>query len=284
METLKDIILVPYDFSEVGDYAIEHAVDLAKTIDYDVYIFHVINKESKAKLKKENLPKDYYEIKLQEVVDKHALKSKVYVKYILREGNIFSDIAAVAKEVEAKFIVMGTHGKKGLQHITGSWALKVIISSDVPFIVVQKKHFKDGYRNIVLPIDDSPESKQKVKWAIYIAKIFGSVIHIFSTSESDSLARERVYRNIHQIKGFFDKNGIEYIEKVNDEKGGNFGKAVVAYAEFVNAELITIMTNPNKILPGFIMGKWEEEVLFNSARIPVMCINPRDFNIMVIGR
>ncbi|MDD3877629.1 MAG: universal stress protein [Bacteroidales bacterium] len=284
MENLKDILLVPYDFSEVGDYALEHAVGLAKTIDHDVYIFHVLNKDSKAKLKKENLPDDFYEKKLQEVINKIAESNKVYIKYIIREGSIFTDIAALAKEVGARFIFMGTHGKKGLQHVTGSWALKVIISSDVPFIVVQKKKYKDGYRNIILPIDHSVESKQKVKWAIYIAKTFGSIVHIFTTNESDELAQEKVFRNTQQIKGFFEKNDISYIVKVNDEKGGNFGKAVVAYAEFVNAELIAIMTNPNKILPGFILGKWEEEVLFNTSKIPVMCINPRDFNILIYGR
>lgn len=283
METKKNILLVPYDFTPIGDYALEHAIGIAQTIDYDVYLFHVINKETKAKIKRENLPVDFVESELQNVINRATQNNKVYVKFIAREGNIFTDIAAVAKETGARFVVMGTHGKKGMQHITGSWALKVISASEVPFIVVQDTGFKHGYKNIVFPVDDTVESKQKVKWAIHIAKIFNSIVHIFSTNESDTDIAAKVFRNVQQIKKFFDDNGVEYIHKVNDEKGGNFAKTVISYADFVDADLIMIMTEPDALLPVFNWGKWDEHVLFNTAKIPVMCVNPRDFSIMVVG-
>jgi len=283
MEIKRNILLVPYDFTTIGDYALEHAIGIAKSIDYDVYVFHVINKETKARIKRENLPKNFVELELQKVVEKATEDNKVYVKFIAKEGNIFKDIADVAKEAGARFVVMGTHGKKGMQHVTGSWALKVISASEVPFIVVQEKHFKHGYKNIIFPVDDTVESKQKVKWAIHIAKIFNSIVHIISTNESDSGIAARVYRNTQQIKNFFDENGVEYIIKVNDEKGGNFAKSVITYAEYVDADLIMIMTEPDALHPVFSWGKWDEQILFNTAKIPVMCVNPRDFSIMVVG-
>ena len=151
------------------------------------------------------------------------------------------------------------------------------------FIVVQEKHFKHGYKNIIFPVDDTVESKQKVKWAIHIAKIFNSIVHIISTNESDSEIAARVFRNTQQIKKFFDENNVEYIIKVNDEKGGNFAKSVVSYSEYVEADLIMIMTEPDAFMPAFKWGKWDEQILFNTAKIPVMCVNPRDFSIMVMG-
>ena len=283
MEIKKNVLLVPYDFTSIGDYALEHAIGIAQTIDYDVFIFHVINKETKSRIKREKLPANFVEMELQKVVERVTENNKVYVKFITKEGNIFKDIAVVAKEVGARFVLMGTHGKKGMQHVTGSWALKVISASEIPFIVVQEKHFKHGYKNIVFPIDDTVESKQKVKWAIHIAKIFNSTIHIISTNESSREIAARVYRNTQQIKKFFDENGIEYILKVNDEKGGNFAKSVINYAEFIDADLIMIMTEPDALLPAFNWGKWDEQILFNTAKVPVMCVNPRDFSIMVVG-
>ena len=283
MEPKKNILLVPYDFTVIGDYALEHAIGIAKSIDYDVYIFHVINKDTKARIKREKLPNNFVELELQKVVERVTKDNKLYVKFIAREGNIFTDIASIAKEEGARFVVMGTHGKKGIQHVTGSWALKVISASEVPFIVVQEKHFKHGYKNIVFPVDDTVESKQKVKWAIHIAKIFNSIVHIISTNESDSGIAARVYRNTQQIKKFFTENGIEYIVKVNDEKGGNFAKSVISYAENVDADLIMIMTEPDALLPVFNWGKWDEQILFNTSNLPVMCVNPRDFSIMVMG-
>lgn len=283
MDTPKNKLLVPYDFTHIAEYALEHALGIAQTIDYDVYIFHVINKDTRARIRRENLPDDYVEKELQKIVDKASEESKVFVKYIAREGSIFTDIASVAKEIGARFVIMGTHGKKGMQHVTGSWALKVISASEVPFIVVQEKHFKHGYKNIIFPVDDSAESKQKVKWAIHIAKIFNSIVHVITSNESDSEMAARVYRNTQQIKKFFDENNIEYILKVNEEKGGNFAKAVIKYAEYVDADLIMIMTEPDAVLPVFNWGKWDEQILFNTAKTPVMCVNPRDFSIMVVG-
>ena len=47
---------------------------------------------------------------------------------------------------------MGTHGMKGMQKLTGSWALKVIVKSKVPFIVVQDPPAdQERYHNIVFP-------------------------------------------------------------------------------------------------------------------------------------
>lgn len=284
MKDKENIILLPFDFTEVAHNALEHAIGVAKTIDHDVYIFHVVNSETKRKLKKEKKTTDHLENELKKIVDKYSETHKVYLKYIIRNGSIFRDIATTAKEIGARFIVMGTHGKKGLQHITGSWAKKVITSAEAPFIVVQQKPYRNGYKNIIFPIDATVESKQKINWAIYIAKTFNSIVHIFVSNEVDKEMATKVQRNTQQIRGFFDKNDIEYIIKVNDVVGGNFAKSVISYANFASADIIMIMTNPTKSFPGFMWGKWDEEVLFNESQIPVMCINPRHFSITVGGR
>jgi hypothetical protein len=43
------------------------------------------------------------------------------------------------------------------------------------------------------------------------------------------------------------------------------------------------MTNPNNLLPTFIISKWEEQILFNESLIPIMAINPVDLSIVVGG-
>ena len=53
------------------------------------------------------------------------------------EGTIFTALTEYADDTKADFVIMGTHGIKGVQKLTGSWALKVIAGSNVPFIVVQ---------------------------------------------------------------------------------------------------------------------------------------------------
>lgn len=280
----NNLVLVPTDFTEVGNIAIEHAVGLAKLLDYKVVIFHVINKETKSKLKKAHESETTIIHKLDVIAKEIKTKHKVVTDHLVREGSIFSEIADVADEIGANIIVLGTHGKIGVQHLVGSYALKVVTSSPVPVIVVQNKPFDAGYMNIVLPLDDTLQSKQKVKWATYIAKQFKAQIHIITPNNSDSLIAKKVQSNLTQIKGFLEKNEVEFTEKKVVHKGGNFAKQVVEYADSIKANLIAIMTNQEKLVkvPGFILGQWDEEIIYNSSKIPVMCVNPRDLNITVL--
>ena len=51
----RSTILVPVDFTTQSQCAIEHAMRVAKTAVNEILLFHVLNSESKASLKKSNL-------------------------------------------------------------------------------------------------------------------------------------------------------------------------------------------------------------------------------------
>jgi len=275
--TSEKVILVPYDFTEVANCAVNHAIGMAKILKYEVMIFHVTAKDEQWAVQQDKSNK------LKELTETLQKKNKVAVKFLMKEGSIFKDISNAALYTGSKFVVMGTHGKKGFQHIAGSYAMKVITNSTVPFIVVQNKPFTNGYKDIVITLDDTSESKQKIKWAVYIAQIFNSTVHIFYANESDELIGGKIKRNLNQIKNVFTKNNISFVENKPEKTGGNFAKHVIAYSEKIKADLIVIMTNPNQLLPSFVLGKWDEQIMFNQAEIPVMCVNPKDFHIMILG-
>ena len=157
----NNIVLIPTDFSETCDNAIQHGVALAKNLGYKTSILHVIDKNTKSELKKEDLEFDAVDAKLKVIAEKYQNEYGVEVSYISREGSIFSTIAEVTEEIGANLLMLGTHGKVGMQHLTGSFALKVITGSPSPVIVVQKRHFSDGYNDIVFPIHDISEVRQK---------------------------------------------------------------------------------------------------------------------------
>ena len=117
------IVLIPTDFSEVCGNAISHGVKLAKFLGYKVCILHIINKETKAVLKKKNVGVDYVEWRLKEYKKYYEKKYDVDIDTLSVEGSIFSTISEVATKIKANLMVLGTHGKKGLQHVFGSYAL-----------------------------------------------------------------------------------------------------------------------------------------------------------------
>jgi len=273
----NDIVLVASDFSEFAECALGHAIGIAKLLDYKLYVVHIWNKK-KAKYSLVEAEK-----KLQEIVSEVKAKENIECFHIAREGNIFSTIGEIATEIGANIMTMGTRGKTGVQYIFGSYALKVVQSSPVPVIVVQTGKYRGSYGNVVIPIDESVYSKQKVKWAFWVAKKFKSKVHIFGKYDTDEFIARKISNNCYQIKKIFDQNSIDYTFTVSDGKGGNYSKQTINFASKIDADLILIMTSPDTLLPGFIIDAHDEQIILNAAQIPIMCINPLDLDIKIVG-
>lgn len=270
-DNMNNIVLVPTDFTPVGDNAINQAAEAAKFLNYKVVILHVIDKTTKAQFKKENLDEATVNEKLNLIAAELNVNYDIEAEGLAREGSIFTTISEVAKEIGANLLYLGTHGKVGMQHLTGSYALKVVTSSPAPVIVVQRRSFNEGYKHIVLPITSDSGPWEKTKWAAHIAKQFKSEIHIYQ------IAGENIDGAVKQITEFFTKNDIKYSIRVTG-KNTNFAKQVIDYATSNSADLIMIMTDPDQSLKRFILGSWDEQIIFNGSQIPVMCVNPRKFN------
>ena len=275
----KNIVLVPTDFSEVCANAASQAIDTAKLLNFKVVLLHVVNTETKAYLKEENLPEESIIHRLKVLAEELQSQNGVVVEYLSREGSIFTTISDVANEIGANLIYLGTHGKAGIQHFTGSFALKVVTSSTVPVVVVQKRPVEKGYKDIVLPITSDLCTNEKAAWATSISKEFKATMHILVIGDAGDL----IYESAHEIARIFDKNGVPYTFK-EAEKHSHFSKYTIDYATSNNSDLIMIMTHPdNKVVPSFILGSYDEEIIFNTTQIPVLCVNPRELEFDLIG-
>jgi len=272
-EKFNNIVLIPTDFSEICDNAIHHGIELARFLRYSVCILHVINREAKSKLKKENQDISYIESQLNAYTEKYQKEYGIQIDTKHVEGSIFNEINKVATDIKANLMILGTHAKKGIHHLFGSHTLKVVLESPIPVIVVQHKSFDQGYRNIVFPVSNDVEPRQKVQWTKLIAKLFDAKVQIYCSLEKDPLMNNRLEIITRQITDNFDESELEYTIKVAD-KTGNFADQVLSYAKANSADLIMIMTRPNIDLPGFSLSGWDEPLMFNEGQIPVMCINP----------
>ena len=260
----KKKILVPHDFTEVANAAINHSLEIAETIQGEVHMLHVVGKQNEVEAARVKL------IEHQEATQK---LTTVPVKTIIRIGNIFDDIGDVASEIGAELIVMGTHGLKGMQFLTGSHALKVITHSNVPFIVVQDKPLRAGYNNIAVPLDLSKETKQKLNLVADMATYFDSKVHLITPKESDEYLANQLDRNLLYAEKFFKERKIGYSATVGEEKGG-FAKVLQNFAKEKDADLICIMNMAENSLFGMLGNKYEQEMITNQAHIPVMVVNP----------
>ncbi len=281
MKKIKnDIILIPTDFSEVCRNAIEHGLTLAAVLKYRVFLLHVINENTTKYLDEENLTRESIIERLDKMSQDYAKEYGVQVEYLVKSGNLFEKIEDVNDKLGAKLIILGTHGKVGFQRITGSYVLKVVTVTNTPTIVVQKRSFKEGYKNIVFPITAQTEDRQKVVVAINIAKTFNATVHLIPKFESEKFYKTRIMNVTKQIKTIFDEYGVKYVDKVTEPGAGNFAKQVIDYAVDHEAELVMILVDQEK---GLFFSSFDEQIIYNSMQIPVVCINPIDQKIGIVG-
>lgn len=265
METNKRTILVPWDFTPVTGYASEHAVKTASITGDDITLLHIVKKGADTSEAETRIKQD-----AEEIHKKFNIKPNVLVK----PGSIFSTIGEVSRDIPTSMVIMGTHGIKGMQKLTGSWALKVIVSSKVPFIVIQEPPVSHVYDKVVFPLDFKKENKEKLRWVGFLSHFFKSKIYIIRPKYTDRAFKRGLNSNIVFAKKYLEGNDIDYDITIADGDG-DFGSQTIEFAQKIEADLMLIMTTKSITFTDYILGANEQYIIANSAKIPVMTINPR---------
>ena len=147
MALLIQTILVPVDFGETAEHALEASIDLAKALHAKLHLVHVYQipvygfpdgafiagpevatKISEAAAKG-----------LHELVERYSQRG-VPIAGTVRQGSAHEEIVAIAKELPAEMIVMGTHGRGMLAHaLLGSVTERVVRTSPVPVLTIRHR-------------------------------------------------------------------------------------------------------------------------------------------------
>lgn len=267
MKENEHIIVIPWDFTNVAEYALQHGFKFAeKAESKEIVLVHIIKNEKEYDSALE---------KLQQVASDNQGKNGLAIKALVRKGSIFTTIGEVASEVGAELVIMGTHGLKGMQKLTGSWALKVIVSSKIPFIVVQEPHNDTDLRDIVFPVDFKKESKEMLNLVNYLHKLFKPKFHIIKPNTTDVIFIKKIKANIAFSRKYMDSKGIDY--EINTAEGKrNFPQEIIEFGKNINADLILILSTKNIGLTDYVLGAQEQYIIANSSKIPAMVVNPRD--------
>ena len=260
-------LLVPYDFTTVADIALENAHKMANVIGAQIWLLHVVNNDKKTKETTE---------KLQGVADEFTTqKPGVRILPVVKTGSVFDVVGQTAKELKCSLVFMGTHGVKGLQKLTGSNALKVVKNSPVPFVVVQNKGIAEhGYKNIVVPLDLSKETKQKLSLVSKFAQYFNSQVHLITPKEKDDFLKNQLNRNLKFAAKYLHERRIEFTSTISKEGGNKIVKEAIKLAAEKQADLIAIMNLHENSLMGMLGSSFEQAIITNELNIPVICINP----------
>jgi nucleotide-binding universal stress UspA family protein len=253
--------LVPYDFSPITRIALDHAFALSKYERSEIQVLHIIKNDSeRAKAEK----------RFKELMDSLDAEQAAQLITNIRVGDIYQDISKEAQDGGYQLLIMGTHGAKGLQKVLGSHAIKVITSSNTPFIITQKKGPSEGIKRIVLPVDLSYEKIQMVGFASSIAQKFDAEVHVIAKAQTDDFLIKRLSNNFTKVKRQLQKDGVRHVVSSLNGKH-SFHKEVIAYGAEVKADLFAIAHFPESIIPQF--ETFSQELITNEWQTPVLIVN-----------
>ncbi len=173
---------------------------------------------------------------------------------------------------------MSTHGGSGFEELfIGSNAFKIASSSSCPVITIRKKVPK-AIKNIILPLDHTVETRQKVPFTGLIAEKFKSKVHVVTVSSTDLPdIRSKLKDYQSQVCTWLKKHEIEY--EIADLTGSNITDEIIEYAEKVNADLISIMTEQLKSLSNILLGSFAHQMI-NKSEIPVLLSPTRQIGVL----
>lgn len=139
-------ILSAIDFSENSECAFDYALTLATRFDAELTIMHVINEPVDLRgfyvphISFEQLEKEIEEsaVKMMDTFCSSRLGAFTNYKTVIVTGIPCDEITAAAARIDASLIVLGTHGRTGLDRILfGSTAERVVRSAGCPVLTVR---------------------------------------------------------------------------------------------------------------------------------------------------
>lgn len=256
--------LVPHDFTPIGDMALKQAIYLAKATDAAVSLLHVV-KNDKQKAEAE---KKLKEIKARTVAEHPDLTVKLYAVV----GDIFTDIGKTAESLKSSVIIMGTHGAKGMQKVFGSFAMKVITSTSVPFMVVQNDSVIKKLERIIFPLGIEAETLQIMGFCSNLAKAFGAEVHLIAEKQTDVKFANKTKINFQVVGKQMKSNGVNLQMKYL-ETSGSYLKKILDYTQEVKGDIIAVSYYNEAMIPAF--DRFAQNIITNDLNIPSLIINSK---------
>ncbi len=136
-----DEILFPTDGSDGADVALDHAIELAETHDAGIHVLFVVDTTYLGSGAAESTTVESLWDRGEDVVEETADRvagRDIEVTTEIRDGDPYNAIIDYADTERIDMIVMGTHGRRGLdRYLLGSVAEKVVRTAEAPVLTVR---------------------------------------------------------------------------------------------------------------------------------------------------
>lgn len=288
-------IVVPLDGSELAEGALPYATALARTLNARlalVCVWEGNDSEMAAALPAvaleiESKAREHFAAYLRTVESRNL---GVPAEQHVREGDAAGEITRAAEELQARAIVLGTHGRSGIgRWLYGSTASRVLRDVSMPVMAVGPHALERGasdiaYTHIMVTLDGTPLSEAALPVARSIAAATSARISIVRAVpwavQTYPYTLPDAY--VPQIDDELEKSAKAYLQRKEADLGGGNVRAFVVrgsvadglldFAEKEHADLVVMSTHARSGIVRAALGSTADRML--QGRAPVMLVHP----------
>jgi nucleotide-binding universal stress UspA family protein len=258
-------IAVLIDLTEGSKVALRQGKILAEKNDASIVVIHIAHDE---------VPDEIHHNILDGFV-KPVVGQQIDLSYHIGRGDFMSEIPNCIITSGADFVVLCTHGIKGIaQNLFGAHVLKLVQSIQVPCLVVQEGSFvaDQGMEKLLLPASPFDDFDNKMKACAAVAKGFGAEVVYYEIDKYLGDTEEAIAKNGAKARDYMLGQGIPFKAVLEDNKDRSLGHAqqTINYAHENRMNLICLSSHTHQEY--MAMGKADKEkFLTNDKAIPVLC-------------
>lgn len=255
-------ILIPVDFSKQSFVAVKQSYNLAKYTRSKIVLMHV----------SPNSDTEHAE-DLAKLAETTRQESGLEVETLNLKGDVYEITDRKANELRCSLIIIGLDTHVKFRSILGGNNItKFIKNAPCPVITIRSSDNRDGCKNIVMPFDLSPESREKVSFAVQLAKYYGADIRIVSVFHpNDDKYENKLLPYLQQVKKFIKQEGVNCTNK--SIPSNKVAESIVEYADKNDCDLIVQMNQKDLSIGEMFSGTAGEKIV-EISKVPVMTINP----------
>lgn len=270
-------IVVAVDFSNTSVHAVEYVIPIANRLKSDIVMVWVDKLAATEGIYTDTSNDNRNEAKkrFEELIRQYQKKVSKEIKldYKLRKGKIYHELDGLARTIGAMMIVTGAHGISGYEEFwIGSNAFKIVTYATCPVITV-RNDFPVGknINRILVPVDSSSETLQKIPFIKNLAALFDSEVHLVATHYSELKSIQRKADNFADQAANYLKT--HKIKLVRDKIISNdISKMTIDYALKIKADMISIMTESET--PANVLIGPHAQQMINQSPVPILSIHP----------
>jgi len=257
-------ILIPVDFSKHSYIAVKQTYNLAKFTKSKIILMHVSATDESEK-----------SADLEQLAQATREESGLTVETLGVKGELYETINRKAEELGCSLIVMALdENAKFKSGLFGGAATvpKFLTSANCPVITLRSTENRDGCKNIVMPFDLTPESREKVSFAVQLAHYFKADIRIVSVFKpNDDEYENKLLPYLQQVKKFIKAEGVHCTNRSLPSTKPS--EAIVEYAVKNDCDLI-IQINQKDLSFGEMFSGALGHKIVELSPIPVLNVPP----------